>query len=270
MKVISQTAKLNLRRLPTKCSLFAMLGCATLIASPAYAASHLLSVGHNASDGSSGDVLLVQANDTFQVDLIANRSYACEAFAIDTASDFDWSQSVVGTSAGSPETVIARMAGALDPIVAGESGGTADNRITFTPTTTDRFRLTVQSAKSGGEFVRVRCLATTLYGGFNTNVNDFNYLELTNTSNGQISGTITAVTTDGTVVINAATFTIDPQRRFDIDIHSAAGADKYGLIRVTHNGPYDALKGVVSQYQGTSANFTLTATIPLTPVAQVP
>lgn len=230
------------------------------------ATERLLSPGHDVIEG----LFTVAAADTFLVDLTANHSYSCDAVPVDQASDFDWSTSVQGTAAQNPETITARTAGTITPQITGETGGSADNRITFIPTTTDRFRLTVASAKSGGELIRVRCWDTTLYGGFNTNVNDFNFLELTNVSNAQITGRIYAITSDGTTAINGASFTVEANRRLDIDVHTPAGADKYGLVIVAHNGPNDALKGVVSQYLGPISNFALTATVPLVPIAQVP
>lgn len=244
-----------------------LLSLGLLTAAPAYATDYLLTVGKNGFT-TNNDSILVQANDRFFIDFTAGRSYSCEGVPQDAASDFDWNQTVQGTAVSNPETILARLAGTLEPAITGEASTSSDNRLTFTPTTTDRFRLTVQSAKSGGELVKVQCTETTLFGDFNTNVNDFNYLELTNLSNASISGTITAITSDGTVAVNAATFTIAPDRRFDVDLHSAVGADKYGLVRVTQNGPAGALKAIVSQYQGTPTNFTLTATIPLVPVGQ--
>lgn len=241
------------------------LGSILAMSSPAFAIERLLSIGHSGHENGDDTVFVNTAtNDTFLIDFAANRSYACDAVATASDSDFDWSLTVTGTSSGSPETVTARAAGAIVPITAGEGGtGNQDNRITLTPTTTDRFRLTVASTKVGGEYVRIRCFATTLFGQFNTNVNDFNFLELTNIGNAQISGTITAITSDGTTVINAVPFTVEAQRRTDIDLHTAVGVDKYGIVRVTHNGPLGTLIRTVSQYQGTVSNFSLTATLPM-------
>ncbi|MFN8389551.1 MAG: hypothetical protein U0136_04610 [Bdellovibrionota bacterium] len=237
-----------------------------LLPQAAHAADHLLSTGHNELD----TTITVNATDTFHVDLTANHSYACDAIPFDAASDFDWSTTVQGTASGSPESIVARTAGSITPVITGESNGVADNRIVFTPTTSDRFVLTVQSAKSGGEDVRIRCLDTTLYGGFNTNVNDFNFLELTNVSNAQITAKVTAINYDGTVAINGQSVVIDPTRRLDVDIHTPAGANKYGMIIVTHNGPAGALKGNVSQYSGNVNNFDLAGSEPLRPIEQNP
>jgi len=231
--------------------------------SSANAVDRFISVGQ-------GNTFLLAAGDNFIIDLQANHSYACDGIPESATSEFDWRAQMI-PGAGSPaEIIIARKAGDITPQITGDTGGTDDNRITFTPATSNRFTITVDDAEGGGESVRIRCFDTTLYGGFNTNVNDFNFLELTNVTNATITGKITAITADGTTVINAAGFSISAQRRADVDLHTPAGADKYGLVIVTHDGPVGALKGGVSQYSGTVSSFELTGYVPLTPTEQAP
>ena len=241
--------------------ILATAGLLSAIATPVVAEDFILSIGHDASSG-SGSTVNVEAGDRFFIDLGANRSYSCEGIPTDPATDFDWDVFVAGTT-GTPESISPRLAGGIVPQIGGETDGNANNRLTFTPTTTDRFILTVATAKVGGELVRVRCLATTMFGGYNTNVNDFNYLELTNIGNATLNGTITATNYDGTVAINAQPFSVAAQRRIDIDLHTAVGVDKFGFVRVTHDGPLGTLKGNISQYKGTVADFTLTHSAPL-------
>lgn len=218
----------------------------------------------------NGGVLTVNANDLFLIDLEANHSYSCEAVPSDVASDFDFSLSVVGTTGTSPETVTGRATGDMRPMITGEADDSGDNRLSLLPTTANRFQLTVEGAKLGGEIVRVRCVDTTLYGGYNTNVNDFNFLEISNVSTDAVTGSITATNFDGTVVISAQAFTVQPGRRVDVDIHSAAGADKFGVVTVTHNGPPGALQANVSQYAGAVTDFELRSSNPLQPLANLP
>ncbi len=249
--------------------LVALIAVTAATATPALSDDFILSVGNNATS-SEGDVVVVETGDRFFVDLSASRSYDCQAVPTDPLTEFDWDSAVVGTTGGTPENITAREAGAIVPQIGGESGGNADNRLTLTPTTTDRFILTVEDAKTGGEVVRVRCFATTLFGGYNTNVNDFNFLELTNIGNATLNGTITATNFDGTVVINAQAFSVAAQRRVDIDLHTPAGTDKFGVVRVTHDGPLGTLQGNVSQYSGTVSSFGLTGSAPLVPFDQRP
>ena len=239
-----------------------------LFPQPSFGADSLLSVGNNTA--TSGTSLTVNTGDNFLVDLEAGKSYSCEAIPLSTTSLFDFDTTVTGTTGGTPPSIISRETGALSPAVTGESGDSADNRLSFLVATSDRYQLNVAAAAGGGEVVRVRCLDTTLYGGYNTNVNDFNFLELSNISNSTITGTTTATNFDGSVVINAQPFSVAAGRRVDVDIHTLAGADKFGILKVTHDGPSGAIQGNVSQYAGTVSNFSLSVSTPLRPVEQNP
>ncbi len=117
-----------------------------------------------------------------------------------------------------------------------------------------------------------RCTETTLYGGFNTSVTDFNFLEINNTLNAEssgtqsVTGTITAInvvpSTD-TTVIDEQEFSVSAGSRTDVDIHAAAGTGAFGPVRVCHDGPPGAIKAVMSQY-----NITTTTPLAFSPVAQ--
>ncbi len=101
----------------------------------------------------------------------------------------------------------------------------------------------------------IRLLESTLSGGFNTSVTNFNFLELTNNlisdshDNGIISGKVIVknVITDQTIFTQ--NFTINPSDRIDINIHDQVGPGVFGTVTVLHNGPAGSLKGVVSQYR---------------------
>ena len=101
-----------------------------------------------------------------------------------------------------------------------------------------------------------QCVETTMFGGFNTSVTDFNFLEIRNTLNRatDASETIT-VRIDATnvvnnsVVFNSATLSLPAGSRRDIDIHSVAGPRAFGPIRLSHDGPPGSIKAVVSQYR---------------------
>ncbi len=245
-----------------------LLACGSVsLASNAFAISTFLSVGNNTS--ASGSSLTVNAADIFVIDFEADKSYSCEAIPTDIDSNFDFDTTLDGTTGTTPPTISARSTGNMTPAITGESGDAGNNRLSFITATADRYQITVTNAKVGGEVVRVRCLETTLYGGYNTNVNDFNFLELTNTSDDSISGTITATNFDGEVVIDEDDFTVAANSRSDIDIHTAAGTDKFGIIKVVHNGPFGSLQGVVSQYSGSVSDFDLSTSTPLTPREQV-
>ncbi len=98
------------------------------------------------------------------------------------------------------------------------------------------------------------CSDTTLYGGFNTTVTDFNFIEVTNTltedtngNNGSLKVTVRATGTAGTEVLSTS-FELAAGKRFDVDVHSLAPSD-FGPVFVTHNGPPGAIRAVNAQYR---------------------
>ena len=122
-----------------------------------------------------------------------------------------------------------------------------------------RFDIRISGVPSQG--VKLRCDETTLYGGFNTSVTDYNFLEISNTLSPytsapltqEINGTVTAINTvpdPDVVVIDRATFPlpIAAGSRLDINIHSAAGNGAFGTVRLCHDGPLGSINAVVSQY----------------------
>ncbi len=101
----------------------------------------------------------------------------------------------------------------------------------------------------------VQLLDSTLIGGFNTSVTDFNFLELTNTLTkntrdaGTISGRISAKNVLTDTIVLSQSFTVNAGDRIDISLHDAVGPDTFGIVTVTHDGPAGSLKGFVSQYR---------------------
>lgn len=98
----------------------------------------------------------------------------------------------------------------------------------------------------------VRCTETTLYGGFNTVVTDFNFIEISNTlgdtdQNEDVRLRITATGTSGATVLDRI-ITIEAGKRIDVDVHSAAPQD-FGPVVITHNGPPGSLRATNAQYR---------------------
>lgn len=222
---------------------------------PSFAVDFPITVGHES--GASGSAFTASTGDTFQTNVRAGRSYACTAHPTDSATEFDFSMSITDPAS---DTLTANPCGDVEPKVAvigaGDSG-LADNRLCFTPTVDGVHVLSVETAKAGGEVVRVECVETTLFGAFNTNVNDFNFLELENTTSSAVTAKVSAFTNAASTLLDAVEVTIQPGARNDIDIHSAAGMNVFGPIVVTHDGPIGALQGRTSFYTGTVSNFNL-------------
>jgi hypothetical protein len=135
------------------------------------------------------------------------------------------------------------------------------NRVIF-----DIFAGNAAGTSTVTEDVIMNCRETTLLGGFNTSVTDFNFLELTNSlnsNNGTITGTVVARNAISDTEILNVGFTINPGDRSDIDIHSAAGPGAFGPVFVCHDGPPNSVVAVMSQY-----NITSQAPLEFEPVAQ--
>ena len=100
---------------------------------------------------------------------------------------------------------------------------------------------------------RVRCEETTLHGGFNTVVAQFNFIEITNTlPEGLLDNSIVATikatgTRSGTELLNE-TVTIEQGKRVDINVHDRSGTD-FGPVIINHNGPPGSLRAVNAQYK---------------------
>ena len=181
-----------------------------------------------------------------------NRSYACTLLEYypDETSEIAFSPTAQSTSGQLEGTLI----GDVTPVnTAGTPGNIKASRISFIPTASANYTLSVTSAidmtsmsVSGGSVV---CAETSLYGGFNTNVNEYNFLELANTTNAAIHIKIRALASDGTVLIDNQAATIGANVRRDFDLHSLVGSSKYGTVVIMHDGPLGALKGSVSQYK---------------------
>ncbi|MCC6220613.1 MAG: hypothetical protein IT291_05145 [Deltaproteobacteria bacterium] len=206
----------------------------------------------------------VSSGQVFSLQVEADRSYACTVLGDGTGTNLDLSD----TLSYSGGTLTGRFTGNMTPVVT-EEGTLGDNRLSFTPTVSGLHTMTLTNAESGGENAKIECQETTLYGGYNTNVSDFNFLELLNTTNDTVTALVTAINFDGTVVIDQQSVSIAANRRADVDIHTAAGANKFGLIMVSHNGPFGALQGRVSMYSGTTSSFTLDASVDLNTREQV-
>jgi hypothetical protein len=107
---------------------------------------------------------------------------------------------------------------------------------------------------SAGNNIQLSCKQTTQVGGFNTYINEFNFLEVTPTGaagDQNITVWVKALNSSGGQVINTS-FTVLTGQRFDLDIHTAAGSSTYGTIFLSHDGSPGSIVAHVSQYKVTS------------------
>jgi len=104
-----------------------------------------------------------------------------------------------------------------------------------------------------GQNVKTSCSETSLFGGFNTFVNDLNFLEISNTTRSNVMVWVTVTNFKGEKVINGQLYTVAPGIRTDIDIHTPAGADSFGTIMLSHDAPSGGILARLSEYKITSA-----------------
>lgn len=222
-------------------------------------------LGHTTNEGRA--VIGAGSTSTQSVFLDANRSYEC---TILSESETDTLNLNLRASDGSPLDGTANafeLIGDVTPVVSSGTSGAAnkDNRFTVTPAARGEYLLdTTNTSFTTSLQSKTNCMETTLYGGYNTNANPYNFLELTNITSFPITGRVRGFNFDGTATVNS-TFNIPANTRFDINIHQAAGENKYGALIVTHNAPFGGLKGAVSQYSGPTSALELRATVPLKP-----
>ena len=238
-------------------------------AGSALAADYLVTLGN--SSGSTENIV-VGAGDRILVDFAASRSYYCEAIPVATDTDLDLSTSVerLDGAGNTAETLTGREIGSVPAPITADVGDSGDNRISLIPTTTGRYRFTLASTRGGGESAKLRCFATTLFAPFNTTVNEFNFLELTNIGNATCNVFVSIVDQAGVAISTNIAGSVPAGQRRDFDIHSSAGPNRFGFVRVTHDCPLGTLGGGVSQYSGTVTDFELSVSLPLTTFDQRP
>ncbi len=193
--------------------------------------------------------------------LEAGRSYECSADSTFDTSDPTLVLFGVGGGLADPTANRIVQRGNTAPIL-GTSAAALSNRISFTPVASGLHYISIINDRFVPNSVKLRCMETTLYGGFNTNANRYNFLELNNITGDTITGQVRAFNYNGTQVLST-TFSVNANRRFDVNLHDSTGANLYGSLIVTHDGPLGALQGNVSQYSGTASELILRASVPL-------
>ena len=254
-----------MRRITSKLFLTGALLTGMLASGPQAQATSLIVPGSR--DSSAGTISFGQGDSYVRLYMEANRSYACTFItnSIPAATDVTF-DTLINSSIVTVGPL--NLKGAVTPVVGSAITSVPGHRATFTLSgdsgqTDGVYYFHLLNSGSSAYNGRAECGETTLYGGYNTNVSNFNFLEIVNISNSPVSGTITATNSNGTVVINKQAFSVSANNRLDVDIHTPAGAGKYGSIRVTHDAPLGALQAYVSQYNGTATSFLLSGIVPL-------
>ena len=125
-----------------------------------------------------------------------------------------------------------------------------ENRIAFFAEETGTYEFTFEADMAYPNPYGLWCIDTTLTGSFNTFVNDYNYLELTNQTPNTINIKWYARSYDGSTVKDD--LELPAGARVDIDLHSPVGPNKFGQVKVLSDSVYGGLVAAISQYKVTS------------------
>lgn len=209
------------------------------------------------------NISITGGTDVFNVWAEDGKSYCCEAWSFSRDSSglrFDT------ITSSQPGGFTSSERGYATPIMTRSGSDGQKARQCYTQSTSPDgraiidFTMKVSNGAGTGTLTdgNVRCVETTLYGGFNTVVTDFNFIEITNTltstisDTGDVNVTVKGFGTAGTELFSS-TFTLAAGKRLDVDVHSSAAND-FGPVVITHNGPPGALRAVNAQYRIVTQN----------------
>ena len=211
-------------------------------------------------------------NDRLQAPtFFAYRSYCCSVLTSVPGANLHFSSLTKGV--GGPLYPRARYNGTLEPRlpVIGNLNST-ETRVCYDiiPDPQDPGLILIANFDDdiGGDYrAELSCRETTLFGGFNTSVNDFNFLEITNTSQDSIP--VSAFFFDsldgGALAGSYADITPPANTRVDLNVHELVGPGVFGKVIVIHGGPPGSIRADMSQYRLVSSNpfkFELVTTTP--------
>jgi hypothetical protein len=211
-----------------------------------------------------------QAGSTATGELGANRTYTC--YTLDDDDTFSLSTTVLGPNGETIQAVRPQIEEEVvkDEITEGNGDPVDTNlRNNFISFTTlpgldgfGEYTITLSGATVADERkYGPRCRETSQTCSFNTFVNDFNFLEVTNEGSKAAEVAYVATDFDGNTVSDSGV--ILPGQRADFDIHSKVGASKFGKIVVHPKIDYRYGQGIsakLSQYKGSALSNTESCT----------
>jgi len=227
-----------------------------------FAAGHEVVVGKGTAHANS-IIPSASGGDHIEFTPSLGGCYCCEVWSTDTTNDKARFNQLIFSSLveGSMETPVSSVAaGEFEPkmpYILGSLLVRGSNRACFQvptdfPTSTVALSFAFgDDGNAAASNVRVMCEETTLYGGFNTSVTDFNFLELRNTGGAtKVNVKIRNAISGETKYLND----VEVTGRRDLDIHSVVGDGAYGSVSICSDGPKGAIKAQMGQYNITSTN----------------
>jgi hypothetical protein len=206
-------------------------------------------------------ISITGGTDTFNVWASNDKSYCCEVWS--NLSDSSGTRFDTITSSDAAGFTSAER-GYATPIMTRSATSGEKSRQCYTQTSaTDgraliSFTMKVSSGSGTGTVTdgNIRCLETTLYGGFNTIVTDYNFIEVTSTmtsnvkDDGEVNVVVKGYGTSGSQVFSSS-FALGAGKRNDVNVHLSAPSD-FGPVVITHDGPPGAIRAVNAQYRITT------------------
>lgn len=205
--------------------------------------------------GYANDVFINPGTDIARTALQAGRSYECSIITREYDAALPKKLPAFNPTVIQPNSVGAAgsFLGTLKPGLAAPVSLAAQRtklRIGFLATQTGIHTLSFQDAAGSGTAIpgsSVRCVDTTLYGGFNRFFAGIAVVELSNNTLSALQAAITIVDFAGNVLINQQPTTIAANNRTDI-VFASLPAERFGQILVTSVSSAGALSGYVSEY----------------------
>ncbi len=194
------------------------------------------------------DDVVVSAGDIVKVHLQVGKSYECSITqkAVDSANEF----LTFDLEALDPdgESITLTGLGNITPVIATPSGASSlKSRIGITPTKTGIHTLTPENSSGTDDAATIRCTETTLYGGFNTFFAQIPIVEISNTTETEITANVSATDFNGDTIVEDVEVVIQPNSRTD-EILDSISPSLYGEITVTAVAPAGALRATVAEY----------------------
>lgn len=215
-----------------------------------HAASVLVTPGR--ADADDADI---SSGDTVITALEADRSYECtlRQRRITSSSEFA-TFSLEGTNPDG-DSISYIPSGNITPVVASPVGvSSLRSRISILPAISGIYTLGINAPVAS--IATVRCVETSLFGGFNTFYAGVPIVELSNTSDHILDSYITVSDFTGTVFVDKKQVTIRPGLRVDT-VFSSIPANTIGNVTVIHNGPAGSIVGWLAEYDFNAGIGTL-------------
>ena len=233
--------------------------------------AHAQSIVPRSPSYSQADDQSIDDEDTVQSYFFRDKSYECVIMSLDYSTTVDDEFYIFKTSVMDPDgaSIVASANGDDYPAIAPVDGVSAVHnrtRLSLTAEKTGIYKFSVEDAfaQNNSEASTVRCRETTLYGGYNRFFAGVAILELNNVGAKDIDVEITITNSQGTVLVDKQEATAKAGTRSDV-IFANLPESNFGQIRITHNGPFGALSGMVAEYDfGSGGSITLKRERPLT------